>query len=1590
MSFLSPPQYSPTTLDPQFSTSAPHTHLSPHSTKESSHPGPSPTFRTSFQPSENRHHAPTSSQHKNIQSHSKFTTSYSHPVGKNDEHNLPPVLTTSPLLNHPSTTPNLIVHTNHNSYSSHNIHYEPSKAGIALSTHTDHGISANTIKVTSKSFVPRWKVQEQQASLQQNSTNSLTISNSNALSTNSNHPQPYLPIHPPNMNPLPLPPPTSSILISNPLSNRPSTGLTFSTMHLILDRIRQEAIFSVQRSHGKGGGQGSHSSVPTFPPAGESSIPLNATYGHIVSISQDQIGSRFLQSRLSEATVDEVSHIFAELIDKKSNPIHLMTHCFANYVVQKICELCSDELFQQLLVLLRSHFYTLSFDTFGCRVLQSAIPRMGQEKCTLLTAELYHNCIKAIHHQNANHVLQKSILYASSQANHNLITSLEQHGISSIATHTYGCRVIQRLLETDDRSIHVRLATILFPSFQSLVLDQYGNFVIQHLVQNSDGEIITVSVPTMPGRKETQEVKMGINESVIRSLRGNFFILSKHKFGSNVVEKCLEYSSDSLRRYIVKEIMGSDPSFSQTHNFHQPTLDTILHPSCDELVYSSIPDTPPLFTNPSRPFSTHPLLCLLMDQFGNYVAQRICDVASLDVKERILNQILTVIPPNTLRGRRDLLPRKAQLVEGLDGFSGLSDDQIQQPPQEFIIVRVEKLIRALEREENVKFPEPPRQKLKKERDSAKMAQKMEKTNQEAEISAIHLASQPIEQNRLNENQQQELNPHASLEALVSTDFDFPDPTSVPPLLPPSTLDPSPNNRSSLDFSPVQKPTPTSSMYSSLTPSPPALRHDHSHSMNRRTMDPSPVLSSVSTTPSPSPHFSPRRSISLSSETDNSDSDDNNENDGPAPRHSIVAPPPNSTRPKHHFGRSFLTDVSGLEDSGLVFDLYSEGDHLGDEEDDLISESSHFAPHSSHFAHTSMSSFSFSPSYNSLQPTTHSASFGVFHPGHHNRSVPAHLVIPPSNPTTIPSEPKLTFIESVMPSLGKGLMSVGEIDEMKMTDVRKEKQNGHDFRVQTRRHDTSFPLFLKRQTDHSASLPDFSFSNEESSGLPEQIGMMNLDENLDMFSAPSLSLSSSSLPHSSSDNSFAVSSSLLPSNSPMLPFEMTSHYSDESLNPSLDRVLLSFPPEQSLPEASQHPQSYSFTGLPELSPFGSESDKSEIVDRFIRYCRIDTQSDGSVEKCPSTEKQFDIAKLLASELEQLGIKAEIDTHCFVYATLEGNAPSEAALGLLAHMDVSPDAPSSNISPTIRKNITGEDIVLCDDIVIAGSQLEFYKGQDIITTDGKTLLGADDKAGIAAIMQALTVLVREGDKIKHPTLKICFTPDEEIGAGISHIDLTKFNPKYAYTIDAGRVGEIECETFNAMACTVKFVGVEVHPGSAFDILVSAIRLASEFVEQLPKDQAPETTRGREGYFHPTNISGGTGEASVKLILRDFDEDGLAKREQFVRDLVEAMQKKHPKAKITAIFRHQYKNMFIGLKDLPELVDRPVEAAKRLGVIPIQHPIRGGTDGARLTFMGIPTPNLFGGGENFHSKREFLPIPSLIKSAELILNMLPSFTQ
>ncbi|MDZ7724854.1 MAG: peptidase T [candidate division KSB1 bacterium] len=396
-----------------------------------------------------------------------------------------------------------------------------------------------------------------------------------------------------------------------------------------------------------------------------------------------------------------------------------------------------------------------------------------------------------------------------------------------------------------------------------------------------------------------------------------------------------------------------------------------------------------------------------------------------------------------------------------------------------------------------------------------------------------------------------------------------------------------------------------------------------------------------------------------------------------------------------------------------------------------------------------------------------------------------------------------------------------------------------------------------------------------------------------------------------------------------------------------------------------------------------------VERFLKYITFDTQSSEESDTVPSTEKQKKLGKVLVEELKEMGLQdAHMDNNGYVMASLAGNVDHAVpAIGLIAHLDTSPDVSGKDVKAVTHENYSGGDIKLKDGVVIPegeNPELARNKGSNIITSDGTTLLGADNKAGIAEIFDAVQVLL-DHPEIKHGDIKIAVTPDEEIGKGADHFDIEKFGADYAYTIDGESAGEIEDETFCADAVNMTITGVNVHPGYAKNRLINAVKIASEIINLLPKDSmSPETTEDREGYVHPHVMQGNVETASIKWLIRDFTVEGLKEKEAYLKKLSDDVMSSYPQARMNFEVQEFYRNMKYKLNEEPRVVDYALEAVERAGIKSIRNLIRGGTDGARLSYEGLLTPNVFTGGHNFHSRQEWISVKDMKKAVDVILNL------
>lgn len=407
-------------------------------------------------------------------------------------------------------------------------------------------------------------------------------------------------------------------------------------------------------------------------------------------------------------------------------------------------------------------------------------------------------------------------------------------------------------------------------------------------------------------------------------------------------------------------------------------------------------------------------------------------------------------------------------------------------------------------------------------------------------------------------------------------------------------------------------------------------------------------------------------------------------------------------------------------------------------------------------------------------------------------------------------------------------------------------------------------------------------------------------------------------------------------------------------------------------------------------------KQHIINRFVKYVTIDTESDPNNPAFPSTEKQWDLARVLEAELKEIGMEdVELDDNCYIMATLPSNLDYEVpTIGFVAHIDTSPDFTGKDVKPQIHENYDGKDIVLNkeENIVLSPSYFDDllqYKGQTIITTDGTTLLGADDKAGVTEIVSAMEYLINNPE-IKHGKIRICFTPDEEVGKGAHLFDVEKFGAEWAYTMDGSQIGELEYENFNAAGATVTINGKIVHPGYAKGKMINSMLIASEFINALPEEEVPEKTSGYEGFFHLHNMEGAVEKTTLQYIIRDHDMQQFKNRKQAMTDLAAVLNAKRGQELITVDIKDQYYNMKEKVVPVMHIVDIAEEVMKDMGITPLIKPIRGGTDGSQLSYKGLPCPNIFAGGHNFHGRYEYVPVESIIKATEVIVGIAEKVSQ
>lgn len=405
-------------------------------------------------------------------------------------------------------------------------------------------------------------------------------------------------------------------------------------------------------------------------------------------------------------------------------------------------------------------------------------------------------------------------------------------------------------------------------------------------------------------------------------------------------------------------------------------------------------------------------------------------------------------------------------------------------------------------------------------------------------------------------------------------------------------------------------------------------------------------------------------------------------------------------------------------------------------------------------------------------------------------------------------------------------------------------------------------------------------------------------------------------------------------------------------------------------------------------------REKVVQRFLKYVTFDTTANPNNSNCPSSEGQRVFANYLVEELKSLGLEdAHVDENSYVMATLKGNTEGVETIGFISHLDTAPDVTGKNVKPKIIKNYDGKDIVLNEELNIITSPKDYpdlkkFIGEDLIVTDGTTLLGADDKAGISEIVTAIEYLVNNPE-IKHGDIKIGFTPDEEIGRGADLFNVEKFGAKYAYTIDGGIMGELQYENFNAAGATITIQGRNVHPGAAKNKMINALHIAAEISQMFPQSERPETTEGYEGFYHLNDINGNVENATMVYIIRDHSKEKFEYRKQYMKDAISKVSEKY-NGRVTLESNDQYYNMKEKVEPVKFIVDIAEEAMKECDITPIIVPIRGGTDGARLSFMGLPCPNIFTGGLNFHSKNECIPIIALEKCSNLIVKIAQKYAQ
>jgi tripeptide aminopeptidase len=407
-------------------------------------------------------------------------------------------------------------------------------------------------------------------------------------------------------------------------------------------------------------------------------------------------------------------------------------------------------------------------------------------------------------------------------------------------------------------------------------------------------------------------------------------------------------------------------------------------------------------------------------------------------------------------------------------------------------------------------------------------------------------------------------------------------------------------------------------------------------------------------------------------------------------------------------------------------------------------------------------------------------------------------------------------------------------------------------------------------------------------------------------------------------------------------------------------------------------------------------KIEIIERFTSYVIIDTQSNDGSETCPSTEGQLTLARNLVAELNAIGLEdVSMDEFGYVMATLPSNTDKQVpTIGFLAHIDTATDFTGKNVNPQIHENYDGQDILLNEAEQVTLSPKDFpnllnYHGHTLITTDGTTLLGADNKAGIAEIMTAMDYLISHPE-IKHGKIRVAFTPDEEIGRGPHKFDVAAFGAKYAYTVDGGPLGELQYESFSAAGATITIKGTNIHPGTAKGKMVNSLKIAMELQSKLPAEQAPELTEGYEGFFHLLSISGDVEQTKLSYIIRDFDKEEFQQKKQMMAGAVDELKEKYGSERIVLEMHDQYYNMREKIEPVKQIVDIAYKAMENMDIQPIVEPIRGGTDGSQLSYMGLPTPNIFTGGENFHGKFEYISVDNMLKATQVIVEIARLFEE